>query len=491
MRLQQMDQGGFTYAHKFDYSHTLAQFSDHFADIACGEVYSDVTVKVCGRVQSIRAMGKKLVFIDVLQGETTVQVKMHNKEDYRGDFRHDAKFIKRGDVIGVVGHPSRTNSGQLSVLAGSVDVLSPTVAMMPPGRLEEPEKKYRQRFVDLLTNPDVRQVFRTRSKVVQGIRDFLLDRDFMEVETPTLITGVGGAAAKPFQTFHQELKLDLSLRVAPELHLKMLTVGGFDRVFEIGKQFRNEGLDKDHNPEFTSCEFYMAYADYNTLMEMTEQLLSGLSKSLESTSVLQSTPYNKIDFLASIESASGLSLPDNHDVNNFQVVEPILRDACAKMNISTTDEQGVEASVPKLYDKLFSHLVEPELTSPTFVLHHPMCMSPLAKRHRDQPHLAERFELFVSGMELINAYTELNNPAEQRQAFDQQQQRHQSEAKANNPLQDEFVSALEFGLPPTAGWGLGVDRLVMILANQKSIRDVIFFPTMKPTISTDKREKKH
>jgi len=168
--------------------------------------------------------------------------------------------------------------------------------MMPPGRLEEPEKKYRQRFVDLLTNPDVRQVFRTRSKVVQGIRDFLLDRDFMEVETPTLITGVGGAAAKPFQTFHKELKLDLSLRIAPELHLKMLTVGGFDRVFEIGKQFRNEGLDKDHNPEFTSCEFYMAYADYNTLMEMTEQLLSGLSKSLESTSVLQSTPYNKIDF---------------------------------------------------------------------------------------------------------------------------------------------------------------------------------------------------
>lgn len=471
-----MDKEGFSYAHKFDCSHTLAQFNDRFAGIADGEVDSGATVRVCGRVQSIRAMGKKLVFIDVLQGESTVQVKMHNTDSYGGDFSHDARFVKRGDVVGVVGHPARTKTGQLSVLAGSLDVLSPCVAMMPPGQLEDPEKKYRQRCVDLMTNSDVRRVFRTRSQVVQDIRDFLLDRDFMEVETPTLISGVGGASAKPFQTFHHELKLDLSLRIAPELHLKMLTVGGFDRVFEIGKQFRNEGMDKDHNPEFTSCEFYMAYADYKDLLVMTEELLSGLSKSL-GTSELAKTPYHQIDFLSSLESSTGMTFPDNDDVNNFEVVEPFLRETCAKMKVSTTNEQGVEASVPKLYDKLFSHLVEPDLQSPTFVLHHPMCMSPLAKRHRDRPHLAERFELFVSGMELINAYTELNDPAEQRRAFDAQ-------SEARNPLQDEFVSALEFGLPPTAGWGLGVDRLVMLLANQKSIRDVIFFPTMKPIITT-------
>jgi len=483
-RREQLESEGFSYPSRFPFSHTLSQFKEQFGFLEKGESGGN-GVKVCGRVQSVRGMGKNLLFIDILQGESQVQVKMQNKGDiYKGvDFASDCKMVKRGDIVGVEGTPVRTNAGELSVLASSLKVLSPTIRMMPPGSLENQEKKYRQRHLDLMTSPDVRDVFRTRSAVVQHLREFLSSRDFMEVETPTLISGVGGAAAKPFKTHHQDLNLDLSLRVAPELHLKMLTVGGFERVFEIGKQFRNERTDRDHNPEFTSCEFYLAYADYQDLITLTEQLLSGMASTLASSADtgLAETPYARLEFLESLESATGSTFPDGPDVNNYSVAEPFLRDACARMGVQTKSEKGVEAGVPKLYDKLFSQLVEPELKRPTFVCHHPTCMSPLARPQSSRPHLTERFELFVGAMELINAYSELNDPAEQKRAFAKQ-------STSPNPLQDDFVAALESGLPPTAGWGLGVDRLVMILTGARSIRDVILFPTMKPIPPDQKPE---
>lgn len=410
-----------------------------------------------------------------------LQVKLKDDHFYAGEaFLEDFKFIKRGDIIGVEGVPVRTDSGELSVLCKRFTVLTPTLSQMPSGILQRIEGRLRRRHMDLMMNPEIRSIFRTRSKVIQHIRDFLIEKDFLEMETPTLINGVGGASATPFTTRHHELKLDLSLRIAPELHLKMLTVGGFDRVFEIGKQFRNEGMDNDHNPEFTSCEFYMAYADYHDLINITEELLGSLASTLHGpgATLLGQIPYKRLDFIPGLESATGRTFPD--DPNDFSVVEPFLKDICHRHSISLTSDRGVESSVPKLYDKLFGHFVEPELEEPTFVMHHPRCMSPLAKPHRLNPSLSERFELFVSGMELINAYTELNDPDLQRQAF--LDQRQQDEIK-DNPLQEDFLIALESGMPPTAGWGLGIDRLVMIATNQKSIREVILFPTMRPADS--------
>ena len=459
-RLEQLkkrsEEGIPSYPHKFDANLTLSQFADKFVGLKPGEKSNDV-VTVCGRVQTIREFGKKLKFIDVMQQETQVQIKLKNMKE---------SFVKRGDIIGVEGLPVRTDAGELSVLATQVTVLTPILANMPPGTLERTEGRYRRRHLDLMTNPEVRDIFRTRAKVVQHVRDFLLSKDFLEVETPTLISGVGGATATPFKTFHQDLKLDLSLRIAPELHLKMLTIGGFDRVFEIGKQFRNEGLDKNHNPEFTSCEFYMAYADYNDLMDLTEDMLGSLSKKLDHVTFNQ-TPYERLSFVPALESATGASFPENLNEGDIGL---LLKDLCVKNGISLKSDRGVESSTAKLYDKLFSKLIEPELQRPTFVLHHPMCMCPLAKEHRSEPGISERFELFAEGMELINAYTELNDPRAQRAAFED----------SKNPLQEEFLNALDYGLPPTAGWGLGIDRLVMLMTSQKSIREVLLFPTMKP-----------
>jgi len=487
LRIEQLQQDKFNYPHKFDYSHTLKQFRKTFDDLATGQAAeTSDRVRVCGRVQSVREVGKKLKFIDILQGESSVQVKMQNKADvYEGDFKADSKFLRRGDVIGIEGVPVRTNAGELSVLAASITLLSPCVGTMPPGPLEKTETKYRKRHLDLMTGPNVREVFRTRSQIIRYLRDFLQDRDFMEVETPTLISGVGGAAAKPFLTHHQDLKMDLSLRIAPELHLKMLTVGGFDRVFEIGKQFRNEGTDKSHNPEFTSCEFYMAYADYLDLISLTQQLLSGMAASLSSAKALDlfpsTAPFKQVDFVDELVSATGQTFPTGDDLNEYAVAGPFLRDLCSKFDIPTRSDRGLESSVPKLYDKLFSHLVEPELKGSTFVCHHPTCMSPLAKSHRHHPHLSERFELFVEGMELVNAYTELNDPVVQRSAFAKQE----NKLMETNPLQEEYATALEYGLPPTAGWGLGIDRLVMAITGKTSIRDVILFPTMKPLTQSE------
>ena len=327
-----------------------------------------------------------------------------------------------------------------------------------------------------MTNHQSRNVIVTRAKVIKYLREFLEKRSFLEVETPILGDRVGGATARPFVTWHNEMGKELSMRIAPELYLKMLVIGGFERVFEIGKLFRNEGVDHTHNPEFTSCEFYQAYADYHDLVRLTEELLSGmvdtlgLSPSHQEAQLDFSQPFNKIEFLPSLEAACNTTFPAPDQLHSEDSLR-FLMAQCAAHEV----EVGPVVTAAKLLDKLVSRLVEPELVQPTFLLHHPLVMSPLAKQHRDVPGLAERFELFIAGKEVANAYTELNDPDEQRRALARVAQLSAGDPEAMLP-DEAYCKALEYGLPPTAGWGAGIDRLVMVLTETPSIRDVITFP---------------
>ena len=320
-----------------------------------------------------------------------------------------------------------------------------------------------------------RNVIKTRARVISYLRRFLEDRDFLEVETPILSDKVGGANARPFLTWHNEMGRELVLRVAPELFLKQLVIGGFERVFEIGKLFRNEGVDLTHNPEFTSCEFYQAYADYNDLILLTQDLLRGMVETLElnpshnNTALNFAEPFDKIDFLPSLEAATNRTFPGPRELDTADSLS-FLHSLLTERGLSL---EGQVATVPRLLDRLMGRLVEPDLVQPTFLLHHPLIMSPLAKEHRTCPGLAERFELFIGGREVANAYTELNDPELQRLALASQSRSDDPEAMLPD---EDYCRALEAGLPPTAGWGAGLDRLVMTLTNTPAIRDVITFP---------------
>ena len=374
------------------------------------------------------------------------------------------------------GRPARTKSGELSVAATSVTMLAPCLRTLPATNFDISHKRYTRRYLDFMTNHQSRNVIVTRAKVIKYLREFLEKRSFLEVETPILGHRVGGATARPFITWHNEMGKELSMRIAPELYLKMLVIGGFERVFEIGKLFRNEGVDHTHNPEFTSCEFYQAYADYHDLVRLTEELLSGmvdtlgLSPSHQEAQLDFSQPFNKIEFLPSLEAACNTTFPAPDQLHSEDSLR-FLMAQCAAHEV----EVGPVVTAAKLLDKLVSRLVEPELVQPTFLLHHPLVMSPLAKQHRDVPGLAERFELFIAGKEVANAYTELNDPDEQRRALARVAQLSAGDPEAMLP-DEAYCKALEYGLPPTAGWGAGIDRLVMVLTETPSIRDVITFP---------------
>jgi len=502
-----------SYPHQFKPNTTIEAFLDKYMYLDRGQsLESDRGIQMTGRVHSIRAH-KSVVFIDLHQSEFRVQIKALEK-DYNGSFQDDVLKLAQGDVVGILdGYPSKTKAGELSIVPNKIQMLAPCMKILPDTNFEDVSFKYRWRHVDLMLNPQVRSVFVARTKIIRSIQKFLDDRDFLEVETPILDTGVGGATADPFKTHHNDLDIPMWLRIAPELSLKQLVVGGFDRVYEIGKQFRNEGIDRSHNPEFTSCEFYMAYADYNDLIGLTEEMLRFVANEIGLSSLTGPTgmigtqggkyivrknmllcvpdfeplknkehsnfqpvdfikvPYSRLDYLKSLESGTGTTFPNPLDITSEDSMK-FLYDLCLKHEL-----QLAELTPAKLLDKLFSKLIEPELQQPTFVMDHPMCMSPLAKEHRSRPGIAERFELFAGGMELVNAYTENNDPTTQKEAFDQQQK---TDDKSSTAVNDRFINALEYGLPPTAGWGIGLDRLVMILTGQPSIRDVIPFPTVKP-----------
>lgn len=436
--------------------------------------YEDKTVRVAGRILAKRGHGN-MSFMDV-QDESG-QIQVVNRKNVIGD---DFKYIKKydiGDIIGVEGRVFKTNQGEISIEVTESNLLTKALQMLPEKwhGLKDPDLRYRQRYIDLIVNPEVKDVFVQRSKIISSIREFLDGRGFLEVETPILNTIAGGATARPFITHHNTLDIDMYLRIANELYLKRLIVGGFDRVYEIGRMFRNEGMDATHNPEYTAMELYQAYGDYEDMMEITENMVEYVAKKVKGTTVVEfdgqeielKAPWKRIPMIEAVKEYSGV------DFNEIKTDEEAI--AIAK-------EKGVEVKETRgeIIAEFFDEFVEDKLIQPTFITDYPVEISPLAKRKNDDRSLTYRFEAFISGAEVGNAFSELNDAEDQKERFLDQVRKREAGDDEAQMMDYDFVNALEVGLPPTGGLGIGIDRLIMILTGQHSIRDVLLFPTMKP-----------
>ena len=467
----------------FKVSHTISDIkswsaarSDDSGEISPG----DPRFQSAGRMMAINKMGKSSF---VRFRDRTGQLQAYIRSDKVGEVAYALfKKLDVGDFIGVSGQMFKTKTGEWTLLADSFTLISKSLRPLPEKfhGLKDPEKRYRQRYLDLVMNPDIREIFLKRTRMIQAIRAFLLKRDFLEVETPMMQPVPGGAEATPFVTHHNALNMDLFLRIAPELYLKRLVVGGFERVFEINRNFRNEGVSTRHNPEFTMIEFYQAYATYEDLMDLTETLFQEVAIAVNGTTTLLydgteielGGKWLRLPLLKALETIGGI------DPLLFKDREGLIAFAAKKgVTLTKTERTG------KILTKLFDVLVEPHLTQPTFITGYPVEVSPLSRKSEDNPELTDRFELFIAGREIANGFSEINDPMDQKERFIQQTEDREAGDREAHPMDLDYIEALEYGMPPAAGEGIGIDRMAMLFSNTQSIREVILFPLMKPRVS--------
>ena len=472
-RIREIEALGYQpYGHRFDFTHRIPEIRAGYGSKSAEELEPRVQVRICGRIQTIRLMGKA-GFAHLQADGERLQIYVRKGEVADADFQL-YQLLDIGDIVGVEGYLFRTRTGELTVHAERLDFLAKTLLTMPEKwhGLEDVEIRYRQRYLDLIANPEVRQVFVARSRAIASFRRQLEERAFIEVETPMMQPLYGGAAARPFLTHHNTLDLDLYLRIAPELYLKRLIVGGLDRVYEVNRNFRNEGISTHHNPEFTMLEFYQAYTDYRGLMDLSAELLKQVA--IDTTGAAE-VEYQgrKLDFgtlrrlsmrEAIVEFWQG---PERPTLDNLGDAEWLSRHSSKP----SRGEQLVD---------IFERAVEEQLFEPTLIYDFPVETSPLSKNKPDEPDFVERFEIYAAGMEIANAYTELNDPIEQRRRFDRQIEMRAAGDEEAHQMDEDFLRALAYGMPPTGGEGIGIDRVVMLLTNSKSIRDVILFPLLRP-----------
>ena len=461
------------FGYRFEWTHRSADVKEQFEALAEAEA----EVKLAGRVMAIRGHGKTC-FMDMQ--DKTGRMQLYVRKDVLGEEDYSlVKMMDIGDTIGVTGIPFRTHMGEISIKVVKMEMLSKSLRPLPEKwhGLKDIETRYRQRYVDLIVNPEVRDTFVKRSQIIRSVREVLDSHDFLEVETPILNTIAGGAAARPFISYHNALDMQVYMRIAPELYLKRLIVGGMDRVYELGRVFRNEGIDNRHNPEFTSVEIYQAFADYRDMMDLTEEVVVktalkvlGTTKiTYEGVEIELASPWKRISMIDAVKEYSGKDFTNVTDLEEARAI-------AKELNVAIEPTFGIG----KIINACFEEYVEDKLIQPTFITGHPKEISPLAKSNPDNPEITDRFEAYIYGREICNGFTELNDPIDQRERFLKQVEERANGDEEANMMDEDFVNALEYGLPPTGGLGIGIDRLVMFLTDSSTIRDVLFFPTMKP-----------